>query len=456
MKKLTVFVLALILITCTGVILFRTPKRETLNSYIEGLRNRGEKMTWEELMRSLSPHTNDSLAILTNAIQKLGPPPAGATNVDLMRFVSPSHAQVSWRMHAPKWVLGTGNSKAITWTDIRAEVEQSSASLTRLHEASKRPPLNAGFRKSPFERATPFRDLQRASLWLASEALCDLNAGDLPGALASIQAIAGIADFHSEEFSLVSQMTRAAVTGIGLRLTWEALQTNGWNDEQLFALQKRWEGMNILEASEKGLVGERCFGRESLKRLQPEGSLGSLSNSYYGTNLLDADLLFQLRHVQSYIGEARSLRTNRPWPEVSKSLDRLTSKLEELENSPQRVRYPLTLLSTPNFKRAVFVNVQRETERRLVITAIGLERYKRRHGQFPDRLELLVPGVLASVPLDCMSGQPLRYRHKPEDSFILYSVGEDGKDDGGATATARHEAKLGLWEGRDVVWPIGF
>jgi hypothetical protein len=52
-----------------------------------------------------------------------------------------------------------------------------------------------------------------------------------------------------------------------------------------------------------------------------------------------------------------------------------------------------------------------------------------------------------------MSGKSLCYRLKPDGSFLLYSVGEDGKDDGGDPKPAGGN-RYGLWGGRDAVWPM--
>jgi hypothetical protein len=46
-------------------------------------------------------------------------------------------------------------------------------------------------------------------------------------------------------------------------------------------------------------------------------------------------------------------------------------------------------------------------------------------------LDELIPDFLESVPIDCMDGQRLRYRKNADGTFLLYSVGENGKDDGG-------------------------
>jgi hypothetical protein len=70
-------------------------------------------------------------------------------------------------------------------------------------------------------------------------------------------------------------------------------------------------------------------------------------------------------------------------------------------------------------------------------TLIAIERYRRAHaGAEPANLEALVPAFMPTVPIDRFSDQPLRYvRLAAPDAwgrtFILYSVGADGVDDGG-------------------------
>ena len=102
---------------------------------------------------------------------------------------------------------------------------------------------------------------------------------------------------------------------------------------------------------------------------------------------------------------------------------------------------------TPNFKGAVWVSVQRETERGLAMTAVALNRYQRKHGQLPAGLEGLMPEFLLSVPRDCVNGQPLHYKPLDKQTFILYSVGQDGQDNGGDARPVKSGGKPGLWEG---------
>jgi GYF domain 2 len=68
---------------------------------------------------------------------------------------------------------------------------------------------------------------------------------------------------------------------------------------------------------------------------------------------------------------------------------------------------------------------------RLAQTAVALERFRAANNHFPDSPNELAPKFLAAVPNDPFDGQPLRYR-KSVEGFLLYSVGPDLKDDGGA------------------------
>lgn len=61
--------------------------------------------------------------------------------------------------------------------------------------------------------------------------------------------------------------------------------------------------------------------------------------------------------------------------------------------------------------------------------AVALARHKTDRGGYPKELAELAPKYLARVPGDQFSGAPLLYR--PGGGYVLYSVGMNGKDDGG-------------------------
>jgi len=101
-----------------------------------------------------------------------------------------------------------------------------------------------------------------------------------------------------------------------------------------------------------------------------------------------------------------------------------------------------------------------EARRRLIITAIALERYRGWHGSYPETLQALVPELLANQPMDFMDGKPLRYRLTRDGHFVLYSVGLDCVDDGGKMQSSRPRRSLldgdfrfGPPQEADLVWP---
>jgi len=68
----------------------------------------------------------------------------------------------------------------------------------------------------------------------------------------------------------------------------------------------------------------------------------------------------------------------------------------------------------------------------LAETALGVERFRLAHsGTLPQKLADLVPGCINAVPLDPYDAKPLRYKKLPR-GYVVYSVGPDLNDDGGA------------------------
>lgn len=73
-----------------------------------------------------------------------------------------------------------------------------------------------------------------------------------------------------------------------------------------------------------------------------------------------------------------------------------------------------------------------EAALRVLRTEIALRLYQLETGAYPAKLEALVPQYLDSVPVDPFSPDLSGLIYKPQtNSYSLYSVGPDGKDDGG-------------------------
>lgn len=117
---------------------------------------------------------------------------------------------------------------------------------------------------------------------------------------------------------------------------------------------------------------------------------------------------------------------------------------------PMPMDYLSNLLDNPLGEFEIFTN------RHILATMLALRLYEIDHGKLPDSLAALVPKYLPSLPADPFDGNnaPLHYisNHSPP---LLYSVGPDGKDDGGwASATAQKNLVSDRWTARDAVYPL--
>ena len=70
------------------------------------------------------------------------------------------------------------------------------------------------------------------------------------------------------------------------------------------------------------------------------------------------------------------------------------------------------------------------TSEGIVPLVFALAAYRADHGGYPPDLAALVPKYLPAIPEDLFSGGPFRYKREGA-GYVLYSVGPNGKDDGG-------------------------
>jgi len=90
----------------------------------------------------------------------------------------------------------------------------------------------------------------------------------------------------------------------------------------------------------------------------------------------------------------------------------------------------VTTIIAPGISRALQECIKARTELEVGRTGLAVEEWRLRHGRWPDSLEQLVPEVLDAVPDDPFSDSPIRSAKTP-DGVVVYSVGEDGTDNGG-------------------------
>ena len=113
-------------------------------------------------------------------------------------------------------------------------------------------------------------------------------------------------------------------------------------------------------------------------------------------------------------------------------------------------------LLLPAYDKAMLRACQAQTFTQLAIAACALERQRLARGSYPESLAALAP-EFGPLPPDPMSGQTFRYERTADGRFRLWSVGWNGKDDGGTVALTGTPASKNRninFEQGDWVWPV--
>ena len=92
---------------------------------------------------------------------------------------------------------------------------------------------------------------------------------------------------------------------------------------------------------------------------------------------------------------------------------------------------PLSQIMLPVYDKVRAREVCEDAQNALLVMVLALRAYRLEHGTYPATLSALAPTYFKAVPADpfALSGL-LRYKRSTS-GYLLYSIGPDGKDDGG-------------------------
>lgn len=444
-------------------------RRNAWRRYTAELRAKGEKLTWAELGLKSSTDSNELFCLRTFTNENFD-----VIHMPTMReYVGPGKARVAWRENR-FWEAGATNSIATNWDVLLSEVDSNAIALAVFRKALEHPTPDLGARTNLFRRlASTFhgRTVAAVSRGLSGSLIADLHGGRNPAALGNLEALIAMQQMFRNDPQFAPGY-RTLACRYALDATWEILQFGGWSDDQLSALQSDWQAINVFDELERFTVGQRIRAfelEEEIRNLGISGRADLLLQSssgwsglwnrevalpYYMTTGFSDDALWLLQRAQDRVEAARLLKYETTWPKVHQQLqsaeNAINASLRGSGYADYRLRWVALGISPLSFYREC---AYLETERRLCVTDIACKRYQLRHGHSPPGLAALVPEFLKAVPIDPMSGRPICYRLNSDGTVVLYSVGEDGHDDGGDPTPSSPKVGPGLWTGRDAVWP---
>ena len=432
------------------------PKRE-LAAYKQQLLARGEKLAIAETTPRPSTKTPNAASNFMAFPNGLGTLP-GFPPVMLTRF-PPMMVMVGMGTALP----GTTNIAPEMMVAYKSNARQMAELRSALAAAVM--DFNLDYSHSYALLLPHLSKLKKTEVLATGSAMEAMSGGDYSEAWQDLYAAVDLFRLQSNEPIMITDLVRAAEARLAVAATWEALQCHSWTEEQLSGLQSKWSDVDLFSGSEATLSVERAFHATTLDQFRhtnsalaiyavtispplPPNRSDSLRDKlkkYYDlypgfwrwkSHWSYAEELYGLQILTAAIDASRKIKNTGAFVPAFNDLDLQFTNITKLNAdatghfliSPAPVIYHNYLLKL----------AEAETWRRLTVTAIAQKRYQLEHGAYPASLNELVPRYLPAPMVDLMDGKPLRYRLRADGDFLLYSVGDDGQDDGGT---------------RDIVWP---
>jgi hypothetical protein len=343
---------------------------------------------------------------------------------------------------------------------LREELGRAAKALTEAHKLVETPRGRHPVNYTPDWLGTLYPSLQDTrgvSQLLAYEAMLRAHDGDLRGALSNCLAIVNAGRSVGDEPGFIGQLVRIHCSGVAVQTLERTLSQGQVAEADLASLQSQLEEEMAQPLFLIAARGERA----GLDLLVAGVQNGTLPLSYVnllrgespGSTMaspLDGIRLMLPGNIADY--RATLLEAMTELVEIAKlPVEQRGPRVEQLKAARPGQRGLADLLAI-DVCRVVQRFQRNDAALRCAIAALAVERYRLRHGRWPESLDALVPDLLRAVPMDPFDGKPLRYRRNAEE-VAVYSVGPDGKDDGGVIAPR----DLGRKEGPDLgfrLWDV--
>ncbi len=352
--------------------------------------------------------------------------------------------------------------------------------LDELRQASLRPQAFFNIESSrPFTMDIPnFVAARDVAQLLTLDAAARLALGSNEVAVADMRVIRRYAEAMDSSPTLVAAMIAVAVRSLQFQVFWEGWAMERWKAADFAEFQREFHAVDLLQKLDRSLrEGEIAAINHMLLQdsagtvmqafqTQSEFDLGKalgglgrwlhltgLPKFTYETHpyrfcprgwLRQSQVVFN-RVMAEQVLNAYDVAKHRVFPGRQADSQAYVDKIVENKSLFNR----LAAVSVPNIWKALekVTRVQVKYEQAAIVCA--LERFRLKHGQYPESLSALSPEWIPQLPLDPITGEPFKYQRQADGQFLLYSVGWDEKDDGGISALKRKKKTAG----EDWVWP---
>ncbi len=500
-RRIVGFVLLLPLLVLALIVIERLRGQWGLKAWARETMSKGEHVE----ICQLWPQPSTEAIAFTNALQNI----VSSLPKELLNYSGEIVSIVTCGTN--KWTRGSqqiqpvfrGNLRTNTWEDLRRAVRAAQPALEGLRRLMRHAPDGATCDFMAVVRGDTvpsFVHTRVCAQALQAAAMCELHDGDLPAALANLEAIEGFV-LNAQDPTFVHLMVRIAVLGIAVDLLWDALQAEGWSEQQLASMQSCFEqNRSLLPQLPRALEGEgiahtadiewfrthsystcieryepimRSFGvtdADFERAVAPRKFRERIFHPVWSFAWADQEKLRFLTAQEKDVAAVRHACAGGSLCELQSELAanrnaykppfcawRFYLRLPLRDEIPDSNWRPVSPYEYPyvDFGRAWSSAFQNLTLNEMAIAVIAIKRFELRHGQPPAALAALLPEILTQVPRDFMVGEALKYRTAANGNYTLYSAGGYFRDDGGNIIVRTHDNAQrsdSPWNGADLVW----
>ena len=301
---------------------------------------------------------------------------------------------------------------------------------------------------------------RQATRYVTGKMLITAADGDVDGALAWGRVGLRMSEHAAQEPTLVGQLVGTAMRTIVLVGAERMLSDATPSMAAAAETERHVAGLDASAGYVRAMQAERGLGRWAFTEGVRRGARGIWAvigdgpspgdgarvplwvRLYVGPLGAPVRSFDELQYL-AYMREVLEI-SRKPFREVGDTLDLAARQFVLPIYRPD----PLTRVLCPAFGRMLLKRDLAIAQLDISRLALALKAYKHRNGVYPQKLVAVQDLVSGEVPRDVFSGELLHYESRGE-GFILYSVGQNLKDDGGLKPN--DEKNIG-WADGDVVW----
>lgn len=341
--------------------------------------------------------------------------------------------QIDTVMKAPTAPKNPQEEQALQ--QLEAAIRKEGRAFQLMHQGFAYDYRNPSSVSSNFTDFTLFRSLARL---VAMQSRVRAARGDWGGAMESALDAVRLGEDIPHGSALMGELVGIACQSIGQRPAWESL-------DHLSAAQARGDARRLEAILERHssfaeiMEDERWF---ELDELQKMFRKITVRNALTAVNDLGYDQSPPAERyrmaLQLLYGKKQIMHDCLTYMDQMIALGR--QPYGRHPSPPSMPTDPVNQMVLPLYADGRVKMADSEAVNRLLLVALALRAFRMEHGRPANSLTELTPTYLKQLPDDPFAAQGTFQYHLKGSDFVLYSVGPDGKDDGGVATDDPQQA----------------